>query len=226
MLLTLPDVLPAALLAQVRAALAGACWHDGRETAGGHAAARKHNRQLRTDDPLAIELGRHILGALGQMPGFVSATLPLRILPPMFNRYGVGETYGYHVDNAIRVSPEDGQTLRTDVSATLFLADPADYDGGELIVRDTFGTHRVKLPAGHLVVYPASSVHQVAPVTRGERIAAFFWIQSMVRDDARRTLLYELDGTIQRLGSLPGADDEVTRLTGIYHNLVRQWAQL
>ena len=223
MLLTLPDVLSADALAHFQQILSQAVWCDGRQTAGPLAIKQKNNTQLQSNDPLSRELGEHILNALSASPQFISATLPLRIFPPMFNRYAEAQEYGDHIDNAIR---NTGQAyVRTDVSMTLFLSDPRDYDGGELIVNDTYGAHPVKLPAGHLVVYPGTSLHRVAPVTRGVRYAAFFWLQSMVREDAQRTLLYELDTTIQQLVAQAAAEPQITRLTGIYHNLIRLWAE-
>lgn len=225
MMLVIPHVLPPQALAQVQALLAQAVWHDGRETAGYAAIRQKSNEQLRADDERAVQAGHIILQALSANPAFVSFALPQKILSPMFNRYRDGGAYGFHIDNSIRMDPVTGQRIRTDVSTTIFLNEPGDYDGGELIINDTYGVERVKLPAGHAVVYPGSSLHRVAPVTRGQRLASFFWTQSMVADDTRRTLLHDLDNTIQRLALRPENAEDVTRLTGTYHNLIRQWAQ-
>ncbi len=225
MMLTLPDALDAALLGQMRGMLDEAQWHDGRETAGPIAEQRKRNEQLRVNDKHAVELGRHILQALSRNPRFISFALPARMLSPMFNRYQGGGTYGFHIDNALRVDPLSGERIRTDLSITVFLNEPDEYEGGELIVQDTYGEHGVKLPAGHVVVYPGTSLHRVQPVTRGQRLASFFWIQSLVRDDAQRALLFELDNNIQRLGTRPENAEEVLRLSGVYHNLIRFWAQ-
>ena len=220
MLLPIPDVLDAAQVREFRAALEAASWRDGRITAGHQSARAKDNAQLAEDDPLARRLGAVILEALGGHPLFVSAALPMRIYPPLFNRYAGGQSFGVHVDNAIRQAP-DGTRIRTDLSATLFLADPDEYDGGELSIEDTYGAHSLKLAAGSMLLYPATSLHRVEPVTRGARVASFFWIQSMVRDDGQRTLLFDLDQAIQRL-----APDHASAiaLTGIYHNLLRRWA--
>jgi PKHD-type hydroxylase len=226
MLLAIPDLLQAPEVAMFRRELAAADWIDGRATAGAQSAGVKRNRQLPESSPVAQRLGEQVLAALARSPLFVSAALPLRIFPPLFNRYGGGESFGVHVDNAIRAIPGTVLRMRTDLSATLFLADPDDYDGGELVIEGRFGAQEVKLPAGHMVLYPASSLHQVRPVTRGERIASFFWIQSMVADDAERELLFDLDQSIQRLAGERGVGDaEVVALSGVYHNLVRRWAQ-
>jgi len=224
MMLTLPDVLTAEQLTRCRQALAQAAWGDGRATAGHMAVHAKHNHQLAADDPLGLQLGNLILDALGTNPLFISATLPLKVLPPAFNRYEGGGSYGNHIDNAIRSLPGTAHRVRTDISATLFLTPPEDYDGGELVVEDTYGTHGVKLPAGHMVIYPGTSLHRVTPVTRGARVAAFFWVQSLVREQSRRTLLLELDDSIQALaGDVPG-HPQIVRLTALYHNLLREWA--
>ena len=224
MLLHVPDVLTPGELAECRQGLAGAAWTDGRETVGAQGAEVKHNLQLPESSPVRHALGALVQAALARHPLFHAATLPLRTLPPRFNRYEGGGTYGFHIDGAVMALPE-GSHLRSDVSCTLFLADPDDYDGGELIVSDTYGEHAVKLPAGDLVVYPSSSLHRVAPVTRGTRLAAFLWVQSLVRDDARRRTLFELDQAIQTLRA-GGADAAaVLQLTGVYHNLLRQWAE-
>ena len=226
MLIEIPGVLDAEQVAYVRQRLAEAEWVDGRGTAGHQAARAKDNLQLPADSAVARELGDLILGALQRHPLFVSAALPLRVLPPMFNAYREGQAFGSHVDNAIRPVPGTGQRIRTDLSATLFLTPPEEYDGGELVVEDTYGVHAVKLPAGHLVLYPATSLHHVTPVASGTRISSFFWIQSMVRDDGARTLLFDLDTAIQRIAQdVPGHPASV-QLTGVYHNLVRRWAEL
>jgi PKHD-type hydroxylase len=213
-------------LAACRAELEGAGWVDGKTTAGKQSASVKANRQLPPDSRASREWSARILELLGQNLAFVSAALPDKILPPMFNRYGEGEHYGLHVDNSIRTGT-NGAKLRSDLSATLFLSDPASYDGGELLIETSFGTPSVKLPAGSLVIYPASSRHRVAPVTRGERLAAIFWVQSMVRDDAARTMLRELDVTVQALTAEHGhTNRHVVTLTGMYHNLLRLWAEV
>lgn len=224
MLLHLENVLDLPAVAQMRAALAAADWTDGRETVGSQGAQVKRNQQLPDASPLRAQLGREVLAACARHPLFHAATLPVKILPPRFNRYAGGGTYGAHVDGAV-MAMIDGTQLRSDIACTLFLAEPDSYDGGELIVDDTYGEHEVKLPAGDAIVYPASSLHRVEPVTRGARIAAFFWIQSLVRDEARRRTLLQLDGAIQRLTG-DGADvDAVKQLTGVYHNLLRQWSE-
>jgi PKHD-type hydroxylase len=199
---------------------------DGRVKAGHQSARAKRNRQLAEDSASARRLGDMIVGALQQHPLFVSAALPLRVFPPLFNRYEVGESFGTHVDNAIRQVPGTPHRLRTDVSATLFLSPPDAYDGGELVVEDTYGVHSVKLPAGHLALYPATSLHHVRPVTRGVRLAAFFWVQSMVRDDGKRTLLFDLDTAIQGLSREQPDHPSAVQLIGVYHNLLRRWAEL
>jgi PKHD-type hydroxylase len=225
MLLAIPDVLSAEQVSQARRILDSAEWVDGKVTAGHQSAQVKDNQQLREGSPESQQLGELILNALGQNAMFISAALPLRVFPPLFNSYTGGQSFGTHVDNAIRQVPGTGHRIRTDLSATLFLAAPEEYDGGELVVEDTYGVHSVKLPAGHLVLYPATSLHHVRPVTRGARIASFFWIQSMVRDDAERTLLFELDTAIQRVNREAPAGQSAVQLTGIYHNLVRRWAE-
>ena len=224
MLLHIPGVLARDELARIRRSLDGADWADGRETVGAQGAQVKRNEQLPDASPLKAELGRAILAALSRHPLFFAATLPVRILPPRFNRYTGGGSYGFHVDGAV-MRLADGSQLRSDVSCTLFLNEPDEYDGGELIVTDTYGEHEVKLPAGDAIVYPSSSLHQVTPVTRGARLASFFWVQSMVRDDARRRMLFEMDGSIQTLRGTGADAGAVLRLTGIYHNLLRQWAE-
>lgn len=225
MLIELPQVLTAAQWRTVRGALDAADWVDGRVTAGPQSAQVKFNEQLSEDHPVARELGRVIVEALQRHPLFMSAALPLRVFPPLFNRYREGANFGNHVDNAVRYAA-DGNPLRTDLSLTLFLAEPDEYDGGELIVEDTYGVHAVKLPAGHAILYPSTSLHNVRPVTRGARVASFFWIQSMIRSDADRTLLFDLDSAIQGLTrDVPGHHSAVS-LTGVYHNLLRRWAEI
>jgi PKHD-type hydroxylase len=226
MLLAIPELLSADEVQRARRILDGAQWVDGRVTAGHQSALAKNNQQLAEGSPAAQELGELILNALGQSALFISAALPLRVFPPLFNRYNGGQSFGTHVDNAIRQVPGTGHRIRTDLSATLFLANPEEYDGGELVVEDTYGVHSVKLPAGHLVLYPSSSLHHVQPVTRGARVASFFWIQSMVRDDGERTLLFDLDVAIQRLNRDAREDSPAIQLTGIYHNLMRRWAEV
>ncbi|HSX65267.1 MAG TPA: Fe2+-dependent dioxygenase, partial [Pseudoxanthomonas sp.] len=212
--------------AQARAKLDAADWADGRITAGYQSAKAKDNAQLPEDSPAARELGALVLDALSRNSTFFSAALPKRIYPPLFNRYSGGQSFGYHVDNAIRYDRSRGgvDAVRTDLSATLFLSSPDEYDGGELIIEDTFGTHSVKLPAGHMVLYPGTSLHKVTPVTRGARLASFFWMQSMVRDDGQRRLMFELDVSIRRLTQDVPAHPALVQLTGVYHNLLRQWA--
>lgn len=224
MLLHIPDVLSPEQVTQMRAALDAADWTDGRETVGAQGARVKRNRQLPDASPLRRQLGKLVLAALAASPLYHAATLPLRTLPPRFNRYEGGGHYGFHVDGAVMALSDEAQ-LRSDISCTLFLSEPDDYDGGELIVNDTYGEHEVKLPAGDLIVYPSSSLHRVTPVTRGTRLAAFFWVQSLIRDDSRRRLLFELDSSIQAL-TRTGADAAaLLQLTGVYHNLLRQWAE-
>ena len=225
MLLQLPDVLTPEQLQQARALLAHAPWVDGRVTAGHQSAAVKDNLQIPEGCAEHQALGQIVLAALERMPLFISAVLPLKVFPPLFNRYDPGMTFGAHVDNAIRIVPGHGGRIRTDVSCTLFLSDPDSYDGGELIVEDTYGEQRVKLAAGDAVIYPATSLHRVAPVTRGARLASFFWVQSMVRDDGQRSLLFDLDMAINRArGDLPAGHSSPTELTAVYHNLLRRWA--
>ncbi|QEY15803.1 Fe2+-dependent dioxygenase [Cellvibrio sp. KY-GH-1] len=226
MLIHIPEVLTKQQVAEFRARLNQADWVDGKATVGVQGAQVKKNRQLPVDGIIARELGEIILTALYRNPVFMSAALPLRIVPPLFNAYAGGEHYGFHVDGAIRLVPGSNLSLRTDVSSTLFLSEPEEYDGGELIVQDTYGSHEVKLPAGDLILYPSTSLHQVEPVTRGERVCSFFWTQSMVRDDWQRNMLYELDCNIQSLRQQLGDSAEIVGLTGHYHNLLRQWAQV
>lgn len=225
MLLAIPDVLTAEQVAQARKTLDGSAWVDGRVTAGHQGAHVKNNLQLPPGSAAGREVGALINAALGANKLFMSAALPLHVLPPMFNRYEGGQTFGTHIDNAVRVLPS-GQRIRTDISCTLFLTPPEDYDGGELVVEDTYGTKTVKLPAGHMILYPATSLHHVTPVTRGCRVSSFFWLQSMIRDNSRRSLLFDMDVAIQRLGAEKPTDPSVISLTGIYHNLLRQWAEL
>jgi PKHD-type hydroxylase len=226
MLISIPDLLTAEQMRQCRQALESAAWTDGRRTAGHVAAHIKANRQLALDDPTGRQIGQMIVQALSRHPVFQSAALPARILPPRFNRYEGGEHYGFHIDNAIFQVPGEPERLRTDVSTTVFFSDPDEYEGGELIIQDTYGEQRIKLPAGHAVVYPGTSLHRVTPVTRGVRYGSFFWTQSLVRDDGRRALLLNQDVAIQRLIQA-GADPEaIAQLTGVYHNLLRMWSEL
>ncbi|BBK32287.1 PKHD-type hydroxylase [Stella humosa] len=225
MLLRIPEILSKTEVARCRQVIDQAEWGDGNATSGHQSALAKNNQQLPEGSPAARQVGNAILDALGRSPVFISAALPLKVFPPLFNRYAGGQAFGTHVDNAIRQLRGSDFRIRSDLSCTLFLSEPDDYDGGELSVEDTYGVHRVKLPAGDLVLYPASSLHHVTPVTRGARTSSFFWLQSMVRDDANRGLLFDLDRSIQTLGADRGhGDAEVIRLTGIYHNLLRQWA--
>lgn len=225
MLLHIPAVLSKDDVREMRRGLDAAEWADGRATVGAQGAQVKRNRQLPVDSPLARQAGEHIRQLLARHPLFLSAALPLRTLSPLFNRYEGGEHYGLHVDGAVMRQAGTEQPLRSDVSSTLFLSEPDEYDGGELVVVDTYGTHEVKLPAGDMVVYASGSLHRVEPVTRGARVSAFFWTQSLVRDDARRTMLFELDQAIQRLRARLGDDADTQALTHHYHNLLRQWAQ-
>jgi PKHD-type hydroxylase len=226
MLLQVPNVLTPEQVARGRHLLAQAQWIDGRVTAGPQSARAKQNLQLPEDSAEARELGEMILGALPRSPLFMSAALPLKVFPPLFNRYSGGHSFGSHVDNAIRQVPGSPHRIRTDLSATLFFIDPGDYDGGDLVVEDTYGVHAVKLPAGHMVLYPSTSLHHVTPVTRGERVSSFFWIQSLIRDDGRRALLFDMDTAIQRLAASVPDHPSTVQLTGVYHNLLRQWAEL
>jgi len=225
MLIQIPKVLTAEQAGQFRDSLMQADWADGRGTAGYLSTRVKNNAQLSELHPLALQLGRQILEALERNAQFRSAALPLKVVPPLFNRYAGGQAYGSHVDGGIRPVAGSSQSVRTDLSATLFLSDPADYDGGELMIEDMFGHRSVKLQAGDLVLYPGTSVHRVMPVTRGVRLASFFWIQSMVRDNEQRALLHEVDSLVQKLGGAGSAQhDEALRLAGVYHNLLRFWA--
>jgi PKHD-type hydroxylase len=225
-LLTIPDLLPPERVTHARRLLDETHWVDGRVTAGAQSARAKDNEQLPEGHPAGREIGELILDALRQNPLFISAALPSRVFPPLFNRYRGGHAFGTHVDNAIRQIPGTPHRIRTDLSATLFLSSPDEYDGGELQIEDTYGLHSVKLPAGDLVLYPSTSLHHVRPVTRGMRVASFFWIQSMVRDDGARTLLFDLDTAIQRVNLDTPAHAAAVALTGVYHNLLRRWAEL
>ncbi|MCT8003642.1 Fe2+-dependent dioxygenase [Sphingomonas sanguinis] len=225
MLIVLPDILDPAGVAGLRAVIDAGPWADGNATSGPQAALAKRNDQLPEDSGAAIEAGRIVLDALGRSPLFVAAALPLKVYPPLFNRYAGGQAFDTHVDNAVRLKRGSDFRMRSDLSLTLFLEDPDAYDGGELVVEDLYGEQRVKLSAGSAVLYPASSLHRVEPVTRGTRVASFLWIQSMVRDDGERRILFDLDRAIQRVGVEKGQGDRsVVELTGVYHNLLRRWA--
>jgi len=226
MMLHIPGVLSAEQVAQMRTQLRETDWIDGRASVGPQGAQVKRNRQLAEGSPLALELGQTISAALMAHPLFFSSVLPLRILAPYFNSYAGGEHYGLHVDGAIRAQRPGLPAIRADVSATVFLSEPDEYEGGELVVVDAYGTHEVKLPAGDAIIYPAGSVHEVLPVASGERIASFLWTQSMVRDDAKRALLFELDTNIQKLRAAHGESEATVGLTGHYHNLLRMWAEV
>lgn len=225
MMLHIPEVLTADQVARCRRMFERANWVDGRVTAGAQTSAVKRNLQIPDDDPEALECGQMIVAALHRSGLFMSSVLPLRVLPPMFNRYDAGMTFGSHVDNAIRRIRTTGETMRTDVSTTLFLSDPDDYEGGELVVEDTYGTHAVKLPAGDAIIYPATSLHHVTPVTRGARISSFFWTQSLIRNDGRRALLFDMDMAIMRLNQDHPGHPSAVQLTGVYHNLLREWSE-
>ncbi len=226
MLLQIPNVLTAAQVKEFRDILDKATWVDGKVTAGHQSAKAKNNSQLPQNSSEAKELGEKILIALEQNPTFISAALPAKVFPPLFNSYSGGQNFGTHIDNAIRQVLGTPFRIRTDLSVTLFLSDPLEYEGGELVVEDTYGMHKVKLPAGHIVLYPSSSLHHVTPVTKGARVSSFFWVQSMVRDDAKRTLLFDLDNSIQSImRDLPNHESEI-HLTGVYHNLLRRWAEI
>ena len=229
MLICIPEVLSKDDVADFRRIMDESSWEDGRSTAGAQSALVKRNEQLPPDSELARKLGNRIISALTSSPRFVSAAVPLQIFPPLFNRYVAsgGHHFGLHVDNAVRGDRLTGQRIRTDLSVTLFLSEPDEYDGGELVVEDLYGSHEIKLAAGDLVLYPASSLHLVTPVTRGMRVASFFWLQSMVRDAHARSLIFDLDSAIQALVERLGRDDpETVKLTGIYHNLIRYWAEV
>ena len=226
MLLAIPEVLATDTLKEARRLLNEAEWVDGSVTAGHQSILVKDNLQLAEDHPAARRIGESILEALGRNALFISAALPSQVFPPLFNRYDSGQSFGTHIDNSIRQVTGTSHRIRTDLSATLFLSDPEEYDGGELVVEDTYGTHSVKLPAGHMIVYPSTSLHHVTPVTRGARICSFFWIQSMIRDDGARTLLFDLDVGIQRLNRDTPNHPSLVQLTGVYHNLLRRWAEV
>jgi PKHD-type hydroxylase len=226
MIARIPALLDAQRLAAIEALLREASWEDGRVTAGFQAAPAKRNLQLAQDSPVARQAGDIVLRALERDPEFISAVLPRHIYPPLFNRYEPGMSFGSHVDNAVRQVPGTPHRLRVDISATLFLSPPQDYEGGELIIEDTFGAHSVKLAAGDMVLYPASSLHRVQPLTRGARVAAFFWVQSMVREDGERTLLFEMDTAIRELTASAADAGALLQLTACYHNLLRRWAEV
>ena len=230
MIVCIPDVLSPDQTAELRALLEAAEWEDGKATAGHQAVKAKDNLQIPAQHPAARQAGEAILRALAANPLFMSAALPLHFLPPMFNRYSGGQTYGTHVDAAIRQVPGSGHRIRTDLSCTLFFTGPDEYEGGELIIEDTYGSKSVKLPAGHMVLYPATSLHRVTPVTAGTRLCSFFWVQSMIRSDEQRSILFDLDLAIQRLSASlpdhPAASQSGVQLTGVYHNLLRQWAEM
>ncbi|MBA2126677.1 Fe2+-dependent dioxygenase [Hyphomicrobium methylovorum] len=226
MLICIPEVLSKDEVASFRKVMDAQNWEDGRTTAGTQSATVKNNQQLPQNSDAARALGDKILEALSKNSLFISAALPQRIFPPLFNRYGIGQDFGIHVDSAIRGIPGTPVRIRTDLSCTLFLAEPDEYDGGELVVEDYYGTHEVKLPAGDLVLYPSTSLHKVTGVTRGARVASFFWLQSMIREDSHRSLLFDLDQSIQELAAEKGVEDPTcVRLSGIYHNLIRTWAE-
>ena len=225
MIIEIPALLDAVAVARLRAIIDAGEWVDGNATSGPQAALAKRNEQLAEECSAAREGGALVLDALGKATLFVAASLPAKVFPPLFNRYAGGQMFGTHIDNAIRIKRGTDFRLRSDLSATLFLADPETYDGGELVVEDSYGAQSVKLPAGHMIVYPASSLHHVEPVTRGSRVACFFWIQSMVRDGEARRHLFELDRAVQTLAAEKGQGDRtVIQLTGLYHNLLRRWA--
>lgn len=224
-MLHIPQILTKEEVRDMRRRMDAAEWIDGRATVGNQGAGVKRNRQLDDSSPLARELGETVLRALSRNPLYFAAALPLRTVPPLFNRYESSETYGFHVDGAVRTFPSAPGWLRTDLSATLFLCEPEDYEGGELVVKDLYGEHLVKLPAGDMILYPANSLHCVTPVTRGARVASFFWIQSMIRDNGRRQMLFELDQTIQQLRAQLGETEQTLSLTNCYHNLLREWSE-
>jgi PKHD-type hydroxylase len=224
-LLQIPNVLSVEQVARFRARIDAARWVDGNVTSGHQSAQAKYNEQLPEESIEAREIGQAIVAALGRSPLFFSAALPRQVYPPLFNRYTSEMSFGSHVDAAMRVHPPTGQRIRTDISATLFLTAPDDYDGGELLVEDTYGVHSVKLPAGDLVIYPATSLHRVTPITRGTRVSSFFWIESMIRDDAQRALLFDMDMALVRLGQHAPGHASLVSLTGCYHNLLRMWGE-
>ncbi|MDB5709885.1 MAG: Fe(II)-dependent oxygenase superfamily protein [Sphingomonas bacterium] len=226
MLIAVPDLVTPEQLSDIRAAIDAADWIDGNATSGTQSALTKRNEQLPEDSDAARRAGTIILDALAASPLFVAAALPLKVFPPLFNRYASGQAFGTHVDSAIRIRRGSGFRIRSDLSATLFLANPESYDGGELVIEGAFGEQAVKLPAGHMVLYPASSLHHVVPVTRGTRLASFFWIQSMVRDNEARRILFDLDSAVQSVAATNGqGDPAAVKLTGVYHNLLRHWAE-
>jgi len=228
MLICVPGILSKDDVAEFRRIMDSSDWEDGRSTAGAQSAMVKRNEQLPPDSEVARKLGHRIISAMTASPRFLAAAIPQQIFPPLFNRYtaDAGHHFGIHVDNAVRGDKLTGLRIRTDLSVTLFLSEPEEYDGGELVVEDLYGSHEVKLPAGDLVLYPASSLHMVTPVTRGVRVASFFWLQSMIRDPLARSMIFDLDTTIQGLSQRLGRDDpEMVRLTGLYHNLIRYWAE-
>ncbi len=226
MLLQLPDVLSPQQVSHCRSLLNDAQWVDGKVTAGYQSAKAKNNTQLLESDPVAQEVCSVILSALDKDPLFISAALPLKIFPPLFNRYEGGQAFGTHIDNAIRQIKGTQHRIRTDLSATLFFSEPDEYEGGELVIEDTYGVQKIKLPAGHMILYPASSLHHVTPVTKGARVCSFFWMQSMVRDDSKRALLFDMDVAIQKLNINLPDNPSAIQLTGIYHNLLRMWADI
>ena len=227
MLICIPDVLSKTDVAEFRGVMDAVEWEDGRSTAGSQSAEVKKNEQLPPNSDVSRKLGERVIRALTASPLFVSAAIPLHIFPPLFNRYGVGQHFGVHVDNAVRGDHLTGTRIRTDLSVTLFLSEPDEYDGGELVVEDYYGSHEVKLPAGQLVLYPATSLHTVTPITRGVRVASFFWLQSMIRDAHARSMIFDLDTAIQELVERLGRNDaEVVKLSGLYHNLIRYWAEV
>ena len=227
MLICVPNVLSKLEVADFRRVMDATDWEDGRSTAGAQSALVKRNEQLPPDSSVARELGQRVIKAIAAHPTFLAGAIPLQIFPPLFNRYGEGCHFGIHVDNAVRGDPLTGLRIRTDLSVTLFLSEPDEYDGGELVVEDTYGSHEVKLPAGDLVLYPSTSLHMVTPITRGVRVASFFWLQSMIRNDHARSLIFDLDSAIQSLTERLGRDDpETVKLSGVYHNLIRFWAEV
>ncbi|MDR3463519.1 MAG: Fe2+-dependent dioxygenase [Beijerinckiaceae bacterium] len=227
MLVCIPNILSKSEVASFRAVMDKATWEDGRSTAGAQSALVKANEQLPPDCEIARTLGDRIITALAANSLFRAAAIPFRIFPPLFNRYGAGQKFGVHIDNAIRGDHLTGMRIRTDLSVTLFLSEPEEYEGGELVIEDYYGSQRIKLPAGDLVLYPATSLHMVTPVTSGRRVASFLWLQSMIRDAQARSMIFDLDSAIQGLADRHGQDDrEVVKLTGVYHNLIRHWAEL
>lgn len=226
MLIQIPNVLSLDELNHCRTLLEQADWIDGKVTAGHQSAQAKHNLQLPEQSATAQELGGIIIEALNKNPLFIAAALPKQIFPPLFNCYQHGGSFGVHVDNAIRKLPNSTQSIRTDLSATLFFTNPNEYDGGELIIEDTYGAQSIKLPAGHLILYPSTSLHKVTPVTSGARVASFFWLQSLIREDAQRSILFDLDQSIQKLNQDTPNHPSIIQLTGVYHNLLRQWAEV